>query len=407
MNRFFSAGLFLFLIVIIALLSSCGNKPNFMKYDVVFYAPLGTNNNEIGSNIPVLKTIYTNENDFFINDYLDVPTSIKIFRNKIYIADKYNNRISVYPLIAGAVTNTPILSAGDGYGFGTPFQVLLNKYGEIYVLASLSNYPYSYQTNNGVISVQESQKDSTNYNQYYIYKFSTDGKFIYEIGENGIHSEPMAYPDRIDIDLFDNVYAYFKEYDNDMEQWLVKRFSPSGELTFEFNTKYFSPTNNMDDKVFLGRIGDVYNLKNDERLLIYSDNYIIERKNKNNGSFENITTPDEFYRSLDVYSILQNAITKNIFTSKKYTDEFINITKDDILVLYSFDEKYTGIRFRFIDIGNGTKKEEVYYAPVISDHYMHVKYFVDDNGQIYSIIIKDNSYFVVLQWRKQKSRELS
>ncbi len=387
--------------------NACSNKPNFMKYDVVFYAPLGTNINEIGNNIPILQTIYTNETDFFVGDYIDVPTSLKIFRNKVYIADKYNNRISIYPLTSSAVSNTPILSSGDGYSFGTPFQVLLNKYGEIYVLASISNYNYNYLTNEGVISILEPSNQATNYSQYYIYKFSADGKFIYEIGENGIHSNPMQYPERIDIDLFDNIYAYFKDYDSDIEEWTVKRFSPSGELSFEFNTKYVSATNVMDDRVFLGRINDVYNLKNDERLLIYSDNYAIEKKNKTNGNFEPIVTPDEYYRSLDVYSVLQNAITKNIFTSKKFTDEFINITKDDILVLYSFDEKYSGIRFRFIDIGSSARKDEVYYAPPIPQHYLHVKYFVDDNGQIYSIIIKDNLYYLILQWKKKVSKDLS
>jgi hypothetical protein len=391
-------------LLIAAILSGCSSKPNFMKYDVVFYAPLGTNINEVGSNIPILQQTYTNDKNFLIGDYLDVPSSIEIFGNKLYIADKYNRRVSVFPLTPGGnATNFAILPTGEGYSFGTPFQVTLNKYGEIFVLASGSNEMPSFtlQTNEDETIRTIPGKGQTNFNLYYIYKFTPDGKFVYLIGENGIHSEGMHYPERIDNDMFDNLYAYFKDYENENPNWLIKRFSPSGELGFEFNTKYISPTNTKDGNVFLGRVSDIYNLKNDERLMIYSENSILKRKDKV------VETPDEFFHSIDVYSVLQNAITRNVTSSKKYLDEFISITKDDVLVLYSFDNKYSGIRFRFIEISSAINKEEVYYAPVISEHYVYIKFYVDNNGQIYSIIVKDNSYFVVLRWKKVKSRGLS
>lgn len=391
----------LFLAVILA---SCGNRPNFMQYEVVFYAPLGDSINDIGSNIPLLTNYFTNSSDFIIGDYLDVPHAVDIFKNKLYIADKYNKRISVFPLSPEGSSNTFSLgTSGDGYSFNIPFQVVLNKYGEIYVLASLSNIDIKYNSN-------EIEQDDMNYvetnqmkgfNNYYIYKFSPDGKFVYAIGNNGIHSEPMDYPERIDIDLFDNLYAFYKTYENDKEIWMVKRFSPSGELSFEFSTKYISSTNTKGDRVFVGRISDIYNLKNDERLMIYTDYYSVK---KNNIPIE---TPDETYHSLDVYSILQNAITKNIFQTKKYVDQFIKITKDDILVLYSYDEKYHGIRFRFIDISSPMNNEEVYYAPILSDNNANFGFYVDDYGQIYSILVKDNAYFVLVRWKKVKSKALS
>lgn len=396
----FKLGLKLLPAVILMVLTGCGNKPNFMKYDVVFYAPLGTNYAEIGSNLPILQALYSNE-DVISGDFMDVPTSLYLFKNKLYVADKYNNRISIFQIGGSEATNTFIPPVGDGYSYGTPFQVILNKYGEIYALVSDSNRNNKVELSTNEDETITVKKGDTNVSRYYIYKFSNDGKFIYAIGDDGIHSSPMNYPDRIDVDLFDNVYAYFKSYNNDREEWVVKRFSPSGELTFEFNTKYVATTNTVSDKVYIGRISDIYNLKNDERLMIYSENHIIKRKDKP------IETPDEFYISLDVYSVLQNAITKNIMQSKKNMDDFISITKDDIVVLFSYDDKYNGIRFRFIDIGSPNLNEEVYYAPVLSEHYVHVGYFLDDHGEIYSIVVKDDGYFVLLRWRKVKSKVLS
>jgi hypothetical protein len=385
------------------LFTSCGNKPNFMQYDVVFYAPLGTNVTEIGSNIPYLTNNISDDNSFSIGDNLDVPTGVQISRNRFYIADKYNRRVSVFPLVKGPTNNNFIPPTGNGYSFGIPYQVLLNKYGEIFVLASVSNFTPDFNTRtneDGTIELLKT-KETTNYFQYYIYKFSPEGKFIFQIGENGIHSGPMEYPERMDIDLFDNLYAYYKDYENDRASWVVKRYSPSGELSFEFNTKYISPTNTVGDRTYIGLVSDVYNLKNDERLMIYTEYYLIKK------GMKLLETPDEFYHSIDVYSILQNAITRNVMNTKKYLDEFNCITKDDILVLYSYDEKYKGVRFRFLDIGSENRKEEVYYAPVISDNYVHIQYYVDDSGQIYSFIVKDNAYFVILKWRKVQSRPLS
>jgi len=389
--------------LLIFIYEGCTNRPNFMRYEVFFHAPLGTGLNEIGSNIPLLKENFSNSQEIKISDYLDIPTSIQIFKNKLYIADKYNKRVSVFNISKDTGTNLIILSSGEGYKFDTPFQVAVNKYGEIYVVASISNIERKTYTN---LNMEEYNEDvnfvDTNseegYNNFYIFKFSPDGRFIYSIGEKGIHSEPMSYPLRIEVDLFDNLYAYYKYYEGGREIWIVKRFSSSGELNFEFNTRYISSTNIKGDKVFAGRVSDIYNLKNDERLMIYSDYYIVQKKNTPVG------TPDEVYHSLDVYSVLQNSITKNIFQSRKYIDQFIKITRDDILVLYSYDERFNGVRFRFIDIASSLNSQEVYYAPIISDNYPNFGFYVDDYGEIYSMVVKDNSYFVLLKWKKVKSK---
>jgi len=392
------------LMVLAITLSSCTDRPNFMQYEIVFYAHLGTETNEIGSNIPLLTNYYSNSSEVFISDYIDTIRSFDIFRDKLYLADKYNRRISVFPLKGGGEESKGFIipSSGDGYSFNIPFQVILNKYGEIFVVASQSNIEAKYDTN--FISNDPNLIDTNaikGSNNYYIYKFSPEGKFVYVIGNNGIHSEPMVYPERIDTDLFDNLYAYYKTYDGDDPVWLVKRFSPSGELSFEFSTRYISATNIKGTNLYVGRVGDIYNLKNDERLIIYTDNYGIKNGISNTG------IPENTYHSLDVYSILQNTITKNIFESTKLMDQFLKVTRDDILVLYSYVDKpqYRGIRFRFIDINSPTTNEEIYYAPVLSDNTANFGFNVDNDGNIYSIVVKDNSYYILLKWIKVLSRK--
>ncbi|MGA2140917.1 MAG: hypothetical protein ABSG94_00705 [Brevinematales bacterium] len=401
---------FLCLAVLAVILASCTDRPNFMQYEVVFYAPLGSDTNQIGSNIPLLTNYYSNSSEVFIGDYIDVSKSFDVFRDKLYLADKYNRRVSVYPLKGGGdeAKGFTIPPSGEGYSFNTPFQVILNKYGEIFVVASQSNIEAKYDTN--FINIDPSYIDTNaikGSSNYYIYKFSPDGKFVYAIGNNGIHSEPMAYPDRIDTDLFDNLYAFYKEYDKDDTVWLVKRFSPSGELSFEFSTRYISSTNIRNKNVYVGRVGDIYNLKNDERLIIYTDNYGIKNGAAGDSNAGMTGMPENTYHSLDEYSILQNAITKNIFESKRYMDQFLKVTKDDILVLYSYVQKpkYRGIRFRFIDINSQSTNEEIYYAPVLSDNTANFGFFVDNDGNIYSVVVKDNNYFILLRWIKVQSRK--
>lgn len=360
------------------LVNACGNIPRMMKFDVVFHTTLGSRNDEIGSNIPMLKHTLENDKDFMYEKYLDIPLSVQIFRNKLYIADKYNKRVSVFNMSMNPITNMTIPNKGNDYEFEIPFQVILNKYGEIYVLASA-----------GTNTSQD------NPFQYYIYKFSLDGKFIYRIGIDGINTGPMPYPDRIDIDLFGNLYVYYQEFDNNKHSWLVDRFSPSGEANFGYSSKYVALTNKEGGKTYAGRITDIFNLKNDDRLLLYMNYYIVERKNKP------VVTPDEYYNTIKIYSILQNAVIKKIFQSKKDIDGMMAITSDDVIVLYSYNEKSKAIRYRFITVSEDNISEEFHYAPDISQHYVVIKHFVDNRGNIYSIVIKENKYFVLLRWRKK------
>jgi hypothetical protein len=366
-------------VITVAVIGACSPKPRMMEFETVFHTTLGEELNEVGSNLPLLKMTMNEDESYLFESYIDIPDSFQIFRNKLYIADKYNRRISVFNLSMNPITNMIIPNKSADYEFGIPFQVALNKYGEIFVLAS-----------------ESTNSDPTNYEQYYIYKFSFEGKFIYRLGVNGINSAPMEYPDRIDIDLFDNLYVYHRDYSDDYLKWQVNRFSTSGEMNFSFNTKYISMTNQTGNKTYAGQISDVYNLKNDERMLFYMNYYLIEDDGKK------IETPTDYYNSLNVYSILQNAITKNIFNSKQNIDGMLAITRDDEIVLYSYDDRNNAIRFRFINISDAQIREEFHYAPNIAEFYPSTRHFIDPSGDIYSILIKDNAHFVLIRWKKLK-----
>jgi hypothetical protein len=356
---------------------SCAGGPNFMPYETVFYAQLGDKLDQIGSNLPELKVAFTDEKQFMIPDYIDVPSSVQIYRNKVYIADKYNKRVSVFNMNRDPVTNLTIPNKGDGYEFDIPFQVILNKYGEIFVLASVSN------------SALEDV-----YEQYYIYKFSIYGKFIYRIGVSGINTGPMEYPDRVDVDLFGNLYVYIREENDEQLSWVVKRFLPSGEMSFEFRTDYLSQTHTDGDKTFMVVYSDVYNLKNDEKLLLFSQQYLVKKKD------QPVDIPTEVYNNLNLYSILQNSMEKTIYRSADNMDSLLGVTRDDKVVTYSYDEKNKGLRFRFLDLSDNPYSQSLFYAPHIMDYAMTMGYFIDIRGEIYSIVIKDGEYFVILHWIK-------
>ncbi|OHD55958.1 MAG: hypothetical protein A2Y33_10880 [Spirochaetes bacterium GWF1_51_8] len=358
---------------------SCAGGPDYMAYETVFYTSLGTKADQVGCNIPDLKVAFTDENQFLIPDYIDVPTSVQIYRNKVYIADKYNKCVSVFNLNRDPVTNLNIPNQGEGYSFDVPFQVILNKYGEIFVLASVSNYSEQVEV----------------FEQYYVYKFNIYGKFIYRIGINGINSGPMAYPDRIDVDLFGNLYVYIREEDGDQMAWVVKRFLPSGEMSFEFRTDYLAQTHTDGDKTFMVNYSDVYNLKNDEKLLLFSQQYLIEKKDKP------VEIPNEVYNVLNLYSILQNSMEKLIYRSADNMDSLLGVTRDDVVVTYAYDEKNKGVGFRFVELSDKLESAKVFYAPHVMDYCITMSYFIDIRGEIYSVIIKDNEYYVILHWIKK------
>lgn len=364
-------------------LFSCGNKPRFMHYEAVFNAPLGSGPGQIGNNMEELQKSVSAEESFLVRELLDVPASIQIHRNKIYIADKYNRKISIFQMNPPYKLEMSIPSAGEGYSFGYPFQVILNKFGDIYVVAS--------------DSITNQDEDPM---QYYIYKFSYDGEFLYRIGKGGQNTGPMAYPDRVDTDTFDNLYIYQKNVTEDYEAWDVTRFSGTGELNFAFGTRYLSLTNTKKNKTYVSTIQGIFNMKNDEQLLVYNNHALIKRGD------QAVSTPNEFYHSLNLYSVLQNSIVSTLMESKTDIEGILAVTEDDTLVFYSYREQAKGVRLRYVSFSGERMKQESYFARVLPAEWNHSGFYIDPKGDIYSIIVKDMKHFVVLRWKKRKSAQL-
>lgn len=373
----------LWVFFLLLLLSACHRTPGMMEFEILFFAELGEEEGQIGSNVPELEEILADNETFLIGDELDVPVDFSVFQDKVYIADKYNERITVFPLSSDEEPLT-IANEGSGYAFGTNFQMVLNKYGEMFTVGSMTNLSVSNE-----LYVDE-------YKIYYIYKFGIDGDFVYRIGEDGVNSGPMDYPVWMSTDLFDNLYVYHSIFEDGLGYWNVSRFSPSGELTFEFDTHYINLTNVIGNEVYLGRITDVYNFKNDEQLLLYSTFAVNERDGVS------VTTPDEFYNSLDIYSVLKNTITENVLIEDEAIEGLMGISEDDEIILFTYDIDLDAVRFRYIDINeeDENEREKFYYAPMLSNYYSDFGFFIDSDGEIYSIVVKEDQYYVLLHWMK-------
>ncbi|URA10178.1 NHL repeat-containing protein [Thermospira aquatica] len=368
--------------------TGCGRRPPTMGKEVFLYVSLGNTNGCVGSNYDLLTNAGIVD-DVEVKDYLDVPTSIQIIGKKVYIADKYRGVISVFSSgnFGKAVPQMEISNMGEGYAFETVFQVAVNKYGEIYAVASLTN-----------TNVYETQGATNERENYLIYKFTYDGRFLYTIGINGINTAPMPMPDFIDLDLFGNLYVYFREDRAGELYWKVKRYSSSGELNFEFDSQYIAKKHEIDGEMYQSELYGIANLKNDERLIFFTANYLF----KNQGDKGNQLVG---YRSiLEMYSILKNTVSRQLLDEKQRMEDVLGITADDTIVLYGYDEKYRVIRFHFYDM---FKNQHTYqYAPVLSDYYANFGFYLDQNGELYSLVVKENKHYILLHWKKKNQTKV-
>lgn len=365
-------------------LTSCARRPPLMSKEVYLVASLGNGSGQVGSNYDLL----TNEgivDDIEIKDYLDVPTGIQIIGKKIYIADKYRRAILVYApgQFGRVVPQMEISNTGEGYAFDTVFQVAVNKYGDIYAVVSLP------ETNGSWFKDEITSDDR----RYAVYKFGYNGRFLFSIGLDGVNTEPMSAPDFIDLDLFGNLYVYFREERKGELFWKVRRYSSSGELNFEFDSQYISKKHEIDGEIYESELYGISNLKNDERLLFFTGNYLFKthpERGKQLIGYRNI---------LEMYSILKNTVSRQLLDEKTRLEGVLGITWDDTIVLYGYDEKYKVIRFHFYDM---FKNQHTYqYAPILSDYYANFGFYVAPDGELYSILVKNNKYYVILHWKKR------
>jgi hypothetical protein len=208
----------------------------------------------------------------------------------------------------------------------------------------------------------------------------------------------MPAPDAIDLDLFGNLYAYFREDVLGELHWKVCRYSSSGELNFEFDSQYLAKQQEIDGEMYSTELYSIGNLKNDERLIFFMGNYLFKE------------TPEKgkqlvSYRSLfEMYSILKNTIARQILDEKNRLEDILSIAWDDTIVLYGYDEKYKVVRFHFYDM---FKNQHAYqYAPMIGAPYVNFGFYAAPNGEIYSIVVKDNKQYILLHWKKRNQTKL-
>ncbi|MCX7883227.1 MAG: hypothetical protein N2314_08410 [Brevinematales bacterium] len=367
----------------------CGRRPAVMGKEVFLVAPLGNESGQVGSNYDLLTNAGIVD-DVEIKDSLDVPTSIQILGKKVYIADKYRRMIVVFSLgqFGRAIPQMEISNVGEGYSFDTVFQVAVNKYGDIYALVSLPETNRTWK-----------EAESTNdLHQYAIYKFGYNGRFLFAIGIGGINTPPMPAPDYIDLDLFGNLYVYFREERNGELFWKVRRYSSSGELNFEFDSQYLSKKHEIDGETYQSELYGIANLRNDERLLFFTGNYLFKNhpeKGNQLVAYRNI---------LEMYSILKNTVSRQLLDEKNRLEDILGVTWDDTIVLYGYDEKYKVVRFHFYDM---FKDQHSYqYAPVLSDYYGNFGFYVAPDGELYSILVKNNKQYLLLHWKKRSRTRL-
>lgn len=376
------------------LFGACQDK-NIMEYEKIFQASLGTNINEIGSNIPILKS-YTNRRGLTDELLVDFP-ALFVENNKLYVTDPYNKKVSVFSLGKDNKLFFSIPNKGDRYEFARPYQSFVDRYGNIYVLAAQTDYESQEILNFEGIEANTSAKKTDLLQQeqnYYIYKFSPKGAFLLRFGYNGINSKPMPMPIRLSGDTFGNVYVYFYEtVSNNMVFPLVRRYSRNGDFNFEFNTRSVKIDTNVNDISYKGSIVSMHNLIDDDQVIVLS-----EYQPLTNSKGEEVPPfIENIWSSLNVYSILENNFTTQLMTFSRITPEILGTDFKQRIFLQAYDIKKDMIKFIVID--STTSEPIELFAPIYSSYYILGNYFLDSQGNLYSPIIDRNQNFILLQWK--------
>lgn len=393
------------LLFTVSLLISCQKKILF--YEKVFEADLGFNSNQIGSNLPILES-YSNRQGFPNSFLVDIPKLI-IQDHKLYVADSYNKVVTVFPLEKGNTQTEPILSIpnkGEGYSFARPYEVFADKNNDFYILASIQDYEsyevqnYSNQTAQ-IKNYDQFQKNIKNIPDanFYIYKFSSQGDFLYKLGLNGINSTPFLYPSQISGDDFGNLYLYFPtlNINQTANYHVMRRYSSIGELNFEFNSKNIDIQTNVNNISYNGNIISINNYKHDEQLAV-----LTEYQPVTNVKGEEVPANIEnVWSSVNVYSILENDFTTEILKNKQLTEAVLGIDKNGRIFFQSYNEETESLKIRVLNTTNNS--ENIYYTPIHSSYYMMYDYFLDNDGTLYNYILDRNSKIIVLQWNTEET----
>ncbi len=387
-----------FLSIILALLfSSCEKQP--ISHEVVFSAKLGFEENQIGSNVPILSS-YTNRGGFPDSFLIDIPKPI-IHENHIYIADSYNKKISIFAIRESNDLVMSIANEGDGYAFARPYEVFIGLSNEIYVLSSIQDFEsyevqnYSNQTAN-IGNYSQFQRDLDNIpdENFNIFKFSPEGEFLLKLD-----SQNFYYPSSVNVDNLGNTYIGYDYITNDQKQTLIYRYDSLGKKDLEFDTVILDMQTNINDIHYTGTINSINNFKNQEVFAL-----MIQYQPTTNSTGEYVPALiDNIIASLAYYNIPDKTFSVEEVSYSNVVESILGVDTNDRLFLQSYDTELDALKVRI----HTDEKSYIYHTPTISSYYALFDYFIDSNGNLYNYILDGATKLIVLQWFIEKDEKES
>ncbi|MGL4561122.1 MAG: hypothetical protein ACRCV0_02380 [Brevinema sp.] len=394
----------LFSVFFCLLFTMCG-RPTTLQYKKIFQGTLGTDPNNIGSNIPILEA-YDNRQGLTDLFLIDTP-KIRIRNKKIYVPDTYNKRISVFKMQSDTSSSLELTipNKGKNYEFARPYDLYVDRDENIFVLASILDFE-SYEIQNySNISTSIKEYDQFQKNvatisneNFYVYKFSPKGEFLLRLSLNG---KPFSYPTALSGDNFNNLYVYINSYtSNNQNQYSVYRYNGlTGNLNFQFDSQNINILTNISGTNYKGSILAIKNFIHDEQLLI-----LTEYQPTTNNKGESIPSMIEnIWSSVNVYSILENDFTSVIFKTKNITEDILGVDTKGSIFFQSYNNDAENLKIRILD--TSSSNEKLFYAPLHSSYYIMNDYFIDSHGNIFNHIIDRNKYLIILKWRKDNESE--
>ncbi|MGL5255011.1 MAG: hypothetical protein ACRC9L_08480 [Brevinema sp.] len=379
-------------------LTSCVRKFDVLNYHRVFTVALGTNGDEVGSNLPILDA-FPDRRGLPSSMLLDIPAPV-IEGGKVYFADTYNKRVQVYTIDGRHLLT--LSNKGAQYEFARPYLVYVDRTESIYVAASdkdNESFEVQFYTNQNIserdyIAFQNEQNAINPYN-YYIFKFSSRGEFLGKFGFTD--TDPMPFPARIQGDLLGNIYVQFDEQaSNDSPSRIfIRRYSRTGELSFEFRTHSIRLETNVNNINYKGSITSVHNLINDEQLLV-----MVEFQPITNSKGESVPIEvDNIFSSLYVYSILENNFTRTIASFRGITPGVLGTDSRGKVFYENYDSESDTLRIIKASI-DPTEASVTNYVPLQSAYYTLNPYFINSAGNLYNTVIDRQSSNYILEWKK-------
>ncbi|MGL4394126.1 MAG: hypothetical protein ACRCS8_02760 [Brevinema sp.] len=380
------------------LIASCGQNET-MKYEKVFRAELGEAENQIGSNIPILKA-FANRQGFTDSFLIDTPRML-VRNKKLYVPDTYNKRVSVFK-INNNESNELLLTIpnkGLNYEFARPYDLYIDREENIFVLGSVRDFE-SYEVQNysnlspNVSEYDRFQKSiaAIPQNNFYIFKFSSKGEFLLRLSLN---NRPMPYPTSISGDNFNNLYVYINDYNTNTQEpfFTVNRYNTlTGNINFNFNSQNIDISTNISGTNYKGSILSIKNYMHEEQLLV-----LLEYQPHSNNQGEAILSHTEnVWSSVNVYSILENDFTSTVFRTKEMTEDILGVDTKGRIFFQSYNAEDENLKIRILD--TFLKTDDLFYAPLHSSYYILNDYFMDPNGNIFNYIIDRQTDLILLKW---------